>query len=241
MTKRRNFYHRQAHHREDTCRHGRVIEKCDVCHEEQGELVEKVICTENVQRTAELALPVSLAPGPVVDAILGLLPGVTNVVVTPDYSGIQQEITVLKDEVIHFGYVPATIDVTGTIPGLPANISIPIRVYFQEHTDCPGVCPGDYVIESKPQVDAELNEPLINQEPGGASLNLLLFKAVIRSQLTVVRKGVERDGKICDLDPRRCYPNVRPETINSPLNLTTGINTGGNTTQPITPPNPPTP
>src|SRR5699024_11830618 len=82
MTKRRNFYHRQAHHREDTCRHGRVIEKCDVCYEDHGELVEKVVCTENVQRTAELALPVSLAPGPVVDAILGLLPGVTNVVVT---------------------------------------------------------------------------------------------------------------------------------------------------------------
>src|SRR5699024_10389448 len=149
-------------------------------------------CKENVQRKGEITLPVFLATRTVVDAILRLIQDVTDIVVTPDYSGIQQEITVLKDKVIHFGYVPATIDVTGTLPGLPANLSIPIRVYFQVQTYCPGVCPGDYVIESKPQVEAELNEPLINQEPGGASLNLLLFKAVIRSQLTVVRKGVER-------------------------------------------------
>src|SRR5699024_1822722 len=110
--------------------------------------VEKVVCSENVQRTAEFALPFTLEPGPAVDALLGLAAGITNVSVTPNYAGIQQEVTVLRDKVIHFGYVPATVNVTGTIPGLPANPSFPIRILFQEHTDCPGACPGDQVIES---------------------------------------------------------------------------------------------
>src|SRR5690625_482226 len=236
VAKRRNFYHRHPQRREKHyCEHQCEFDKCDVCHE-KGELVEKVICSENVQRTAEFALPFTVEPGPAVTALMALLPNVTNAVVTPDYSGIQQEITVLRDKVIHFGYIPATIDVTGTVTGLPANPRIPIRILFQEHTDCPGVCPEDHVIESQPEIEAVLNEPLIGTGANGTSLNLLLFKAVIRSHLTIVRKGIERDGKICDLDYRRCDHTNNPGTINSPLNLSPNLGKTANMTPPTPPP-----
>lgn len=237
MAKRRNFYHRHPQSKGNYCEHQCEVDKCNIC-QEQGALVEKVVCSENVQRTAEFALPFTLEPGPVVDTLLGFLAGVTNVVVTPNYAGIQQEVTVLRDKVIHFGYIPATIDVTGTIPGLPANPRIPIRVLFQEHTDCPGVCPGDQVIESRPEVEAELSEPLINTGANGTSLNFLLFKAVIRSHLTIVRTGIERDGQICDLDSRRCDPTINPGTINSPLNIAPNTATLTNITPPTPPPAP---
>lgn len=237
MSKRRNFYHSQHEHRGRYCKHDCEIDKCELCHE-QGALVEKVICSENVQRTAEFALPFTLEASPVVDALLGIgiFAGITNVTVTPNYAGIQEEVTVLRDKVIHFGYIPATLNVTGTVPGLPANPSFPIRILFQEHTDCPGVCPGDQVIESRREIEAELNEPLISTGPNGPSLNFLLFKAVIRSHLTIVRTGIERNGQVCDLDSHRCYPNTNPGMINSPLNL--APNTG---TLNITPPTPPAP
>jgi len=246
MSKRRNYYHAGDHHRHDRCdrchkdyefcgckeyrEDHHQHDLCDRCHKDyefcsckpqyhdQGALVEKVVCSKDVQKTAEFLLPAAVGPLPL-DTITDLLGATFNITVTPDYNGVKQEVTVIKDQVINFGYIPATLNVSGTIPGLDLA-NIPIRIFFQEHTDCPGACPGDQVIETAPVVDAILNEPLIGNGPDGSFINLLLFKAVLRTHITVVRQGIKRDGKICDLDSRRCDTTGLPQTINSPLNLT---------------------
>ncbi|MDY0405031.1 hypothetical protein P5G51_006125 [Virgibacillus sp. 179-BFC.A HS] len=236
MSQRRNFhnnYKRALRDVEDChCKHHKDFEDCDVCNREEGELVERVVCSKNVQSVAEFALPASVEPGPVLDLLLGLLAGLTNIVVTPNYAGIQQEITVIRDKIIVLGFIPATLDVTGTLFGI-LNPRIPIRIYFQEHVECPGVCPGDQIIQSTPTVEAELRQPLLATGPNGTSLNLFLFKAIVRMHVTAVRTGIERNGKICDLDNRRCTPVTGPVEINSPVNLS------ANTTALSTPTPPP--
>jgi len=238
MSQRRNYYHasNSHHHKQNRC--GRCHNDFDRCnckeHHEQGALVEKVVCSQDVQKTAEFLLPAAVGPNPLLDLVLDLLAGIVNVRVTPDFSNIQSEITVIKDQVINFGYIPATLDVEGTILGI-VDISLPIQIFFQEHTDCPGACPGDQVIETPPVVDAVLNEPLIATGPNGTSLNLLLFKAVIRTHITVIRQGIERNGKICDLDSRRCDPTGAPIAINSPLNTTANTTALGSAATPSSP------
>ncbi|MFD2630496.1 hypothetical protein [Oceanobacillus kapialis] len=239
MYKRNNFYnayndHQNDHHRRDE--RDLAPTACDRCHNDhcscherprsQGALVEKVICSKDAHKTAEFALPVALGPfggaNGILDGLLGLLGGVlaggTNVTVTPDYNNIEQRTTVLKDTVVNFGFVPATIDVNlgiglGAIPAGP--LSIPIRIFFQEHTHCPGARPGDIVFETDPVVEAQLIQPLIGSDDGGTVINLLLFKAILRTHITVVRQGIERDGKFCDLDNHDKHRNG-PVTINTP-------------------------
>src|SRR5699024_12115014 len=113
-------------------------------------------------------LPAAVGPNPLLDTVLDLLAGIVNVRVTPDFTNIQSEITVIKDQVMNFVYIRATLDIEGTILGL-VDVSLPIQIFFQEHTDCPGACPGDQVIETPPVVDAILNEPLIATGPNGTS------------------------------------------------------------------------
>lgn len=248
MGQRRNYYH--AGHKNDQCDrchkdyefcscneyredYHQNHDCCDRCHkdykfcsckeeyQEEGALVEKVICSKDVQKTAEFLLPAAIGPNPLLDLVLGLLAGLVNVRVTPDFSNIQTEVTVIKDQVINLGYIPARLDIEGelVLGGVPI-VSIPIQIFFQEHTHCPGVCPGDQVIETRPVVDAVLNQPLLANVGGETVLNLLLFKAVIRTHITVVRQGIQRCGKICDLDSRRCDTSGLPQTINSPLSGT---------------------
>lgn len=229
MSQRRNYYNARNHYQQD--------DQCDRCNRDfddcncyknhtEGALVEKIVCSRDVQKTAEFLLPAAVGPNPLLDLVLDLLAGIVNVRVTPNFAGIQSEITVIKDQVINLGYIPATLDIEGTILGL-VDVRLPIQIFFQEHTHCPGACPGDQVIETAPVVDATLNQPLIASGPNGTSLNLLLFKAVIRTHITVVRQGIERNGKICDLDSRRCDTQGLPSTINSPLNVTPNTTTLG--------------
>lgn len=238
MYKRNNFYNayndnQNDHHRHDD-RDLAPSSNCDRCHSDhcschekprsQGALVEKVICSKDAHKTAEFALPAALGPFGAGDTILtgvlglltGLIPGLVNIRVTPDFANIEQETTVIKDTVINFGFVPATIDVV--VAGGIVDLSLPIRVFFQEHTHCPGARPGDLVFETDPVVEATLNQPLIGSDDGATVLNLLFFKAILRTHITVVRQGIERDGKFCDLDNGNKYQNG-PIQINSPQNM----------------------
>lgn len=238
MYKRNNFYNAYNDNQNDYHRHDdrdlAPSSSCDRCHSDhcschekprsQGALVEKVICSKDAHKTAEFTLPAALGPFGAGDALLtgilglltGLIPGLVNIRVTPNYAGIEQEITVLKDTVVNFGFVPATIDVI--VAGGVVELSIPIRVFFQEHTHCPGARPGDVVFETDPVVEAQLIQPLIGTDDGGTVINLLLFKAILRTHITVVRQGIERDGKFCDLDTHDKHRNG-PIPINTPQNL----------------------
>src|SRR5699024_7835698 len=153
-----------------------------------------------------------------------------------NYAGVQQEATALNDAVMVFGNIPATLNVTANAPlppGLPLNI--PIQIFFQETMDCPGACPGDQVIVRDPVVEKTLNQPLLGTGPnGGLVVNLLLFKAVIRTHVTLVRTGIEKDGKFVDLESRHYDPINIPRTINTPYDITP-------LTSPLTAPLPPTP
>ncbi|GGJ89099.1 hypothetical protein GCM10007063_09680 [Lentibacillus kapialis] len=238
MRQRRSFYDMEDYYYQDDC--------CDKCGKkecgcERGELVEEVVFSDDVQKTAEFILPAALGPlngggalppSTVVDALVGALglTGLVNLRVNPDFTGIQQEVTVIKDKVINLGFIPATIDIEETTAGV-VSVSIPIRIFFQEHTDCPGICPGDQVTETVPEPEAVLNQPLITTDAsGGTVINFLLFKAVLRTNITVIRRGVKRNGKVEPLNPHRCKQNGMPVTINTPLNLTpntTDLSTGG--------------
>ncbi len=230
MRQRRSFYGHgyEKNYCDDNC-------TCDKC-TEQAALVEKVVCSKDVQKTAEFLLPFSV--GPLTDAgaltpeellgalaaAFGLTGGFVNIRVTPDYTRVEQEVTVIRDKIINLGYIPATLDVEVT-PGV-IGPRIPIHIHFQEHTDCPGVYPGDQVVESTPVVEAEFNEPLVSiDEGGGTVVNFHLFKAILRTHLTVIRQGIEKNGKFCDLDRNRREPTRLPATINTPFNLTPNTTT----------------
>lgn len=239
------------HHSEDDWKHHSKKESfdkeddCCFIHDDPCEgptLVDKVICSKDVQKVAEFALPAAIGPLPgaggggvlsgLVGTILGLLatiaPGVVNVRVTPNFNAIRQEVTVVKDKIINLGTIPANLELVSAVGVV--ILAIPIQIFFQEHTDCPGACPGDTVVETRPVVEAVLNQPLLGTAPDGSPfINLLLFKAVIRTHLTVTKQVIKsKDGSCCDANDHRCEPTGVPGVINFPLTLspnTTG--TGG--------------
>lgn len=240
MSQRRNYLNSGMLYDEKQryCKHDCDIDSCSLCNE-HGALVEKVICSKNVQSHVELLLPVALEPGALVGFLIGLLGDIVNVTIEPNYAGIQQRITVLKDKVVVSGYIPATIALEGGAIVLPGGdiVGIPIRIFFQEHVECPGACPDDQVIASQPIVEAEAIQPLIiGGTPTTSLLNLNLFNAIVRTHVTVIRTGIKRHGKICDLDNRRCRPNFGPVQINTPLNTMGNTAFNGTTTTGLTPP-----
>lgn len=230
MKRQREFYQasydKHHDHKHDHCHHcGKS--KCEC---EKGALVEEVLCSKDVQKTAEFILPATLGPlgeggaldpTAIINALLTILPvdALVNITVTPNFENIEQEVTVIRDKVINMGFIPATLDVETALGVI--ELRIPIRIFFQEHTDVPGVCPGDEVIETTPEVEAVFSQPLIaTTETGATVINLLLFKAIVRTHMTVIRRGVKRNGKVEPLDKRRCEPTATPVTINNPQNLT---------------------
>ena len=197
---------------------------CDRCghfhcechrHKDNGALVEKIVCIKNTSKAAELLLPVSIESIPILDELLGFLGGLENVTIEPDYSGIQEENTIVNDYVISVGYIPAVIRVAGTIVDLLA-LSIPIRIYFQSHTECPGVRPGDRIMSTAPVVEAEMKRPLLTEN---GDINLFLFKAILSSRITVVRQGIMKNGKVCDLDSNACNQVSKPIPLRTPDTL----------------------
>ncbi len=221
----------------DHCKREKDICCSKPARREEAVLVNKVICSKSVQKTAEFALPFAIGPlgtagvgaitpgalAGILSTLLGvavteaqILAGLISVRVRPVFSEIESEITVVRDKIINLGFVPAFLEVR--IAGV-LELSLPIRIYFQEHTDCPGVCPGDTVTETPYVVEATLDQDLIQIENGNLVINLLLFKAILRTTITATRPTlVDPYDHDCvrDVNEHRCDPNETPRLINFP-------------------------
>lgn len=242
--RKKGFYHN--HHKNVYCKHNHIHDECHICckDHDQGSLVEKVICSESVLTTAELLLPVAVEAGgpgsPLYDLLTGIdspLPAGLQATVTPDYEAIKQEVTVLDDAVHIFGILPVTLTITATdtTPATVFPINVRVNLYFQEIIDCPCACPGDYASVKKPKIEKTFNQPLFGTGTNGVlTINALLFKAIIRTHVTITRKGIEKDGKFCDLDMNRCRDTNGPGIIQSPSPQTPAQFPGP--TPPTTPP-----
>jgi hypothetical protein len=170
-----------------------------------------------VQKVAEATFPFT-AFVPVIT------PGSTinNVVVTPNLAGVVRNTRILRDKVVNIGLLPVTIVVTFTPPGSttpapPATLTT--NLPFQEHTDFPGACPQDTVIESPFEVEgsfAQPGVPVIGTAGAGAglvTLNAILVKVILRTTITVTRQViVDPHGGICDVNERRCETPTTPTT-----------------------------
>lgn len=174
-------------------------------------LVNKVVCSKQVQKVAEATIPLS-ALGIV------LTPGepIPLITLTPDLAGIVQNSAILRDEVVNTGYVPATITVAG-IP-TPVTVSLP----FQQHTPCPGACPEDILTEAPLEVEGIIIQPVPLAVIGGVvGVASALFKVVLRTTITVTRPMLGRLGhkdlsSLCDVNTHRC-DNGTPRTLRFPL------------------------
>lgn len=230
------------------CKHDHIYDECDICCKDQGALVEKVICSENVLTTTELILPAAIEAGgpgsPLYDFLTGgTLPAGLQATVTPDYNAINQEVTVLNDAVHIFGTLPVTLTLTTTAATPPAGFPLSIRIilYFQKIVDCPCACPGDRATVRTPKIEKTFNQPLFGTGPNGVlTINLLLFKAIIRTHVTITRQGIQKNGKFCDLDRNRCKDTTTPGTINSPNPQTPANLPAAATASTGFPPTPPT-
>ncbi len=186
-------------------------------------LVNKVICSKQVQKVAEATIPLSA-----LGIVIGPGEPLPLITLTPDLEGIVQNRTVLRDEVLNVGYVPANITVAGI--ALPISVSLP----FQEHTPCPGACPEDYLAESQLEVDSIIIQPIPLASIGGVvGVASALFKVVMRTTLTVTRPMIGRINQqdlsnLTDVNNYRC-DNGTPRTIRFPL-------TGTPAAAPATPP-----
>lgn len=193
------------------CRNMRQYPEQDMQHDI---LVNKVVCSRQVQKVAEATIPLSalgivLTPGEPIPLIN----------LTPDLAGIVQNSAILRDEVVNTGYVPATITVAG-IP-TPITVSLP----FQQHTPCPGACPEDILTEAPLEVEGIIIQPVPLAVVGGVvGVASALFKVVLRTTITVTRpmlgKLNHKDlSSLCDVNHHRCE-NETPRTIRFPLGTT---------------------
>ncbi|RWR06329.1 hypothetical protein [Siminovitchia fortis] len=174
-------------------------------------LVNKVVCSKQVQKVAEAIIPltalgITLPPG-------GTLPLIT---LTPNLAGIVQNSTILRDEVVNTGYVPATITVAGI--ATPVSVSLP----FQQHTPCPGACPEDTLTEAPLEVESIIIQPIpLAVVAGTVGVASALFKVILRTTITVTRPVVgklnQKDlSNLCDVNHHRCEAGA-PRTIQFPL------------------------
>jgi hypothetical protein len=115
------------------------------------------------------------------------------------------------------GFVPATITIT-LRPGfgLPDTVSavVPVttNLSFQEHTDCPGACPEDTVIETPFELEGTFTQPGVSVVGLGGLLTIgILAKAIFRTTLTVTRPIiVDEHGNFCDVNTNRCDDDLPP-------------------------------
>jgi len=179
-------------------------------------LVNSVVGSKAVQKVAEATFPFT-AFVPAIPAGSTIL----NVVVTPNLAGVVRNTRILRDKVVNIGLLPVTIVVTFTPPGsaIPATATLTTNLPFQEHTDFPGACPQDTVIESPFEVEgsfAQPGVPVIGTAGAGAglvTLNAILVKVILRTTITVTRQViVDPHGGICDVNERRCETPTTPTT-----------------------------
>ncbi|QNK48612.1 hypothetical protein H7F28_25890 [Brevibacterium sp. PAMC23299] len=180
-------------------------------------LVNSVVGSKAVQKVAETTLPFT-AFTPVIPA------GSTirSVSVVPNLAGITRNTTIIRDKVVNIGLIPVTVTVTFTAPGTTAPVltaTLATSLPFQEHTDFPGACPEDMVVEPPLTIEgifAQPGVPVIGPT-GLITANAILVKIVLRTTITVTRQViVDKHGGICDVNERRCETTTTPTTNTLP-------------------------
>jgi len=159
-------------------------------------VMESLICSKQIFKVAELAVPIptfgdiiSIGPGGVITPLISL---------TPDLNGLVSQITVVKNMVINTGYLPANVTILGI--ETPLQINIP----FQQETVCPGVCPEDTVKESPYKIEAKVTQGI---EALGVSVGNILFKVILSTNLTVTRPIITKNPNlkaVRDVNENRC-------------------------------------
>ncbi|MBT2668332.1 hypothetical protein J7J00_23105 [Bacillus sp. ISL-4] len=176
-------------------------------------LVNSVVGSKAVQKVAEATLPFT-AFAPAIPAGSTIV----SVTVIPNLAGVTRNTTIIRDKVVNIGLIPVAITVTFTAPGTTAPILTALlstSLPFQEHTDFPGACPEDTVIEPPLVVEgifAQPGVPVIGTT-GLVTTNAILVKIVLRTTITVTRPViVDSHGGICDVNERRCETTTTPTT-----------------------------
>jgi hypothetical protein len=179
-------------------------------------LVNSVVGSKAVQKVAEATLPFT--------AFTPAIPAgstIVSVSVVPNLAGVTRNTTVIRDKVVNIGLIPVAITVTFLAPGstTPATATLSTSLPFQEHTDFPGACPEDMVVEPPLVVEgifAQPGVPVIGTT-GLVTTNAILVKIVLRTTITVTRQViVDSHGGICDVNNRRCETTTTPSTNTLP-------------------------
>ncbi|MGE6610968.1 hypothetical protein ACQKFG_10660 [Peribacillus sp. NPDC076916] len=180
-------------------------------------LVNSVVGSKSVQKVAEATLPFT--------AFTPAIPAgstIVSVAVVPNLAGVTRNTTIIRDKVVNIGLIPVAITVTYTAPGTTTPVltaTLSTSLPFQEHTDFPGACPEDMVVEPPLVVEgifAQPGVPVIGTT-GLVSTNAILVKIVLRTTITVTRQViVDSHGGICDVNERRCETTTTPTTNTLP-------------------------
>lgn len=188
-------------------------------------LVNSVVCSKMVQKVAETTFPFTsftpaIPPGTPLSDIL-------SVNVVPNLAGIVNNGRIIRDKVVNIGLIPATISVT--IAGIALPSVLTTSLPFQAHTDCPGACPEDTLIETPLEVEGIFTQPgvPIITVAGLVALTGILVKIILRTTITVTRPLiVDANGIVCDVNDRRCAPTTTPIfTFPAPPTGTGGLTT----------------
>lgn len=189
-------------------------------------LVNSVVCTKTVQKVAEVVLPITVFAG------LGALEDLVAVDVVPNLAGVTMNASVIRDKVVNIGVIPATITVT--IAGVALPVTLTTSLPFQEHTDCPGACPGDTLTETPLEVEGIFVQPGVPVVgiTGVTLVEGILFKIILRTTLTVTRPLIAKSNNLnfdClqDVNPHRCETTTTPTTIQFPTPPGGGLLGGG--------------
>ncbi|MDP1418142.1 hypothetical protein Q8G35_06940 [Peribacillus simplex] len=179
-------------------------------------LVNSVVGSKTVQKVAEATFPFT-AFAPVIPAGSTIV----SVAVVPNLSGVVRNTTIIRDKVVNIGFIPVTITVTFLAPGTttPATAVLATNLPFQAHTDFPGACPEDSVIEPPLVVEGIFAQPGVSfvTGTGAVTTDAILVKIVLRTSITVTRQViVDSHGGICDVNDRRCESTTTPTTNTLP-------------------------
>ena len=185
-------------------------------------LVNSVVGSKVVQKVAE-----SIFPFTAFTAAIPATAVIVSVNIVPNLAGIVHNVTIIRDKVVNIGFIPATITVTSLVATVPTLFTLTTRLPFQEHTDCPGACPGDIVTEAPFVVEgtfAQPGVPLVTVAGTGVTLEAILVKVILRTTITVTRPLImDSKGGICDVNDRRCDDTLNtlptftlPTTVTGP-------------------------
>jgi len=179
-------------------------------------LVNSVVGSKTVQKAAEATFPFT--------AFVPVIPAgstIVSVAVVPILTGVVRNTTIIRDKVVNIGFIPVNITVTFLAPGTttPATAVLATNLPFQAHTDFPGACPEDAVIEPPLVVEGIFAQPGVSfvTGTGVVTTDAILVKIVLRTTITVTRQViVDSHGGICDVNDRRCESSTTPTTNTLP-------------------------